>query len=129
MIGQVNINSLNNKIEFLKEIVQGKVDVLMISKTKLCSSFPEAKFYMGSYSKSHWLDRIDKRGGIMLYVMEIPSNLIQPFCLKLDKEYILVEINLRRKKLLLVCNYNLHQTLIKDYLGCINKEINCLSIK
>ena len=85
MIGQVNIDSITNKIEILREIVRGKVDVLMISKRNLESSFPEAPLYMESYSKPCWLDRSNKRGGggIMLYIRkEIPSKLTQPICRK-----------------------------------------------
>lgn len=99
----------------------------MISETKLNSSFPEAQFYMESYSKPYRLDRSSNGRGIMLYVRDkIPSKLIQPVCYKLDKEYFLVEINLRSNKWLLACNYN---PLIKDYLACISKEIDSLSTK
>lgn len=104
IIGQVNIISLRNKIELLREIVRDKVDMLMISETKLGSSFPEAQFYMDSYSKPHRLDRSGKGEGIMLYAREeTPSKLIQPVCHKLDKEHFLLEINLKRKN---DCNYN-----------------------
>ena len=104
IIGQVNIISLRNKIELLREIVRDKVHMSMISKTKLGSSFPEAQFYMDSYSKPYRLDRSGKGGGVMLYVREeIPSKLIELVCHKLDKEYFLLEINLRRKN---DCNCN-----------------------
>ena len=42
---------------------------MMISETKLDSSFPNAQFYMKSYSKPYKLDRNSKGGGIILYVM------------------------------------------------------------
>ena len=48
-----NINSLRNKFELLTEMVRDKVDLLMISETKLDSSFPNAQFYMKSYSKPY----------------------------------------------------------------------------
>ena len=51
IIGHININSLGNKFELLTEMVQDKVDLLMISETNLDSSFPNAQFYMKSYSK------------------------------------------------------------------------------
>ena len=35
IIVHLNINSLRNKFEFLVEFIRGKVDVLMISKTKI----------------------------------------------------------------------------------------------
>ena len=78
----------------------------MVSKKKqLDSSFPEAKLYIESYSQSFRLDRTGKGGGIMLYVREeIPPKLIQPACRKPGIESFSVEINLRRKKWLLVCN-------------------------
>ena len=102
----------------------------MISETKLYCSFPEAQFYMESYSQTFRLDRTDEGGGIMLYVWEeIPSKLIQLAYCKPDTEYFLVNVNLRRKKWLLVCSYNCHKTLARDSLDCIIKEIDSLSTK
>ena len=49
IIGHININSLRNKFELLTEMVRDKVDLLMISETKLDSSFTDAQFYMKSY--------------------------------------------------------------------------------
>ena len=60
---------------------------------------------------------------------EIPSKLIQLAYCKPDTEYFLVNVNLRRKKWLLVCNYNSHKTLVRDSLECISKEIDSLSTK
>ena len=58
-------------------MVRDKVDLLMISETKLDISFPDAQFCMKSYSKPYGLDRNSKEGGIILYLREnIPSKLI-----------------------------------------------------
>ena len=43
------------------------LDILMISKTKLDDSFPEAQFYIG-FRTSFRLDRDKHGGGILLYV-------------------------------------------------------------
>ena len=51
IIGQININSLRNKFELLTEMVQVKTNLLMVSKTKLDSSFPDMQFYLKSCSK------------------------------------------------------------------------------
>ena len=40
IIGHTNIKSLKNKFEFLTKTIRDKVDLLMISKTKLNSSLP-----------------------------------------------------------------------------------------
>ena len=116
IIGHININSLRNKFELLTEMVWDKVDLLMISETKLHSLFRNTQFYMKSYSKPYRLDRNRKEGGIILYVREdIFSKLINSSCTNHDKEYFLVELNLRKQKWLIICNYNPHKTRIKGY--------------
>ena len=106
-------------------MVRDKVDLLMISGTKLDSSFLNAQFYMKSYSKPYRLGRASKGGGIILYVREdIPLKLIYSSCIDHDKEYFLVELNLRKQKWLIICNFNTHKTVIKGYLEYISKEID-----
>ena len=46
IIGQVNINSIQNKFEALKSIIIGNLDILVITETKLDKSFPDGHFYM-----------------------------------------------------------------------------------
>ena len=95
-------------------MVRDKVALLMISETKLNSSFPNAQFYTKSYSKPYSLDRNSKEGGIILYDREdIPSKLINFSCTDQNKEYFLVELNLSKQKWLIICNYNHHKTRIK----------------
>ena len=88
-------------------MVRDKVYLLMIFERKLDSSFPNAQVYMKSYSKPYRPDRNSKGGGIILYAREdISSKLINSSCIDHDKEYFLVELNLRKQKWLIVCNYN-----------------------
>ena len=70
--------SLNlNKCEFLATQVKDKIDVLMISETKIDESVPKGKFLIEGFSTPYRLDRDSKSGGIMLYVRaDIPSNLL-----------------------------------------------------
>ena len=111
-------------------MVRDKADLLIISETKLDSPFPNAQFYMKSYSKPYGLDRNSKGGGIILHTREdIPSKLINPSCIDHDKEYFLVGINLRKQKWLIICNHNPHKTMIKGYLEYISKEIDSHSSK
>ena len=44
IIAQLNINSLRNKFDSLAEILHSNVDILLISETKIDSSFPAAQF-------------------------------------------------------------------------------------
>ena len=130
IIGHTNINSLRNKFELLTVMVRDEVDLLMTSESKLDSSFSIAQFYMKSYSKPYRPDRNSKGGGIILYIMEdMPLKLINSLCTDHDKEYFLVELNFRKQKWLITCNYNPHKTMIKGYLKYISKEIDSHSSK
>ena len=44
IISNLNINSISNKFDQLKFLVQGKVDILVIMETKLDSTFPTSQF-------------------------------------------------------------------------------------
>ena len=44
IIGNLNINSISNKFDQLKLFVQGKVDILIVTETKLGSTFPTSQF-------------------------------------------------------------------------------------
>ena len=73
----LNINSFRSKPEFLAMQVEGKINILMISETKIDESFPKGNFLIEGFSTPYRLDRDSKGGGILLYVREdIPSNLI-----------------------------------------------------
>ena len=47
---QLNINSLRNKFESLQHIINKNIDVLLISETKIDSSFPSAQFHLEGYA-------------------------------------------------------------------------------
>ena len=51
-------------------MVNGFVDILLITECKLDDSFPTAQFYMQGYSSPFRLDRNSYGGGILLYVRE-----------------------------------------------------------
>ena len=46
IIAHLNINSIRNKSEMLKEVVGNKIDVLLISETKLDNTFPLNQFIL-----------------------------------------------------------------------------------
>ena len=70
IIGHLNINSIRNKFELLSFLIGGKVDILLISETKIDSTFPTSQFLMSGYSNIYRLDRNDKGGGIMVFVKD-----------------------------------------------------------
>ena len=78
IIAHLNVNSLRNKFELLKEQIQDNIDILMISETKIDASFPIGQFLLNGYSTPFRLDRNADGGGILLYVRE---DILQNFYL------------------------------------------------
>ena len=60
IIGHLNINSIHNKFEMLSMSVAQYVDILMLSETKLDSTFPSTQFLINGFSVPHRLDEIVK---------------------------------------------------------------------
>ena len=56
IFGQLNINSIRNKFHGLKEIIQGNVDELTITETKLDSTSPNSQFYIPGYKTPYRRD-------------------------------------------------------------------------
>ena len=62
IIGQLNINSLRNKFDYLVEQIKAIIHVLIISETKLDESFPVGQFRIPGYASPFRLD-CDQHGG------------------------------------------------------------------
>ena len=56
IIGNLNINSIPNKFDQLKLFVQGKVDILIVTETKLHSIFPTSQFMIDGNSEQYRFD-------------------------------------------------------------------------
>ena len=64
-----------SKFDNLKLIIQGKIDILVITETKTDSTFPLNQFAIQGYSKPYRFDRNRNGGGVFIYVREnIPSR-------------------------------------------------------
>ena len=50
--------------------ISGNIDILLVSETKLDSSFPNAQFYMYGYTTPYRLDRNANGGGLLLYLRD-----------------------------------------------------------
>ena len=60
---------------FYDQFVQNKVDIFIISESKLDNSFPVAQFEISGYTTPYRFDRKSNGGGILLYVKDdIPSK-------------------------------------------------------
>ena len=112
------------------ELIKDKIDIFLISETKLDSSFPSGQFVIKGYSTPFRLDRNQNGGGLLLYVREdIPRKILKEYTPEKPIENIFVEINLRSRKRLLSCSYNPKKNLIADHLHCIGRGIDFYSSK
>ena len=125
IIAHININSIRNKIEMLKETITDKTDILLISETKLDSSYPVNQFLIYGFSPPYRLDKNADGGGIMLYVREyIPSKPLSNNDIDSEIENIFLEINLRSKKWLICGTYNPKTSYIKNHLQRLSQSLN-----
>ena len=106
VIIHLNINSIRNKFEPLKNIIKGNLDILVLTETKIDDSFPNQEFRIDGYTSIR-LDRDIHGGGVLVYVKEdIPYREIRYHTSTRDLEGVTLEINLRKSKWLLFGGYN-----------------------
>ena len=107
LIDNLSINSISNNFDQLKFLVQGKVDIHVITETKLNSTFPTSQFLIESYNEPYRFDRNRNGVDVLIYVREdIPSKPLTDHKLSHDIEGIFVELNLRKNKWLLFGSYH-----------------------
>ena len=106
IITHLNINSIRNKIDNVRNLIKTNVDILTLSETKLDSSFPEKQFSMAGFRKPYRQDVTARSGGILVYVNEnIPSRKLNKIKVPNDIQLIPLEINLKKQKWLLLSIY------------------------
>ena len=64
------ISSVSFKFDQLKCVLQGKVDTLVLTESKLDYSFPTNQFLIKGHSNHFRFDRNGNAGGILLYIRE-----------------------------------------------------------
>ena len=106
-LGDLNITSISNKFQFLASQIINNVDVLLVSETKLDDFYPTVQFLLDGFSKPYRLDRCSNGGGL-------PDNV----------EFLFIEINIRNKKWLLCCSYNLHKNNMSNHTSQLSKGLD-----
>ena len=125
IFAHININSIRNKFEDLKLLIQDKVDILVATETKLDDTFTSAQFYMEGFKTPIRLDRNSFAGGIVIYIREnIPSKFLEQLPLGDNDEGIFVELNLRNSKWVLFGGYSPSKEHISPYLKNIEIMMN-----
>ena len=124
VLAHLNVNSIRNKFEALKEIVGKNIDILMISETTLDDSFPLNQFHIPDYVQPFRLDRSSEGGGILVYIRDdIPAKILKKHPLPKCCEGMFIELNLRKSKWLIFTGYNPQKERISTFLKDIEKSL------
>ena len=123
VIGHLNINYIRYKFDCLKYIIDGNIDILLLSETKVNGTYPDNQFLFPGFHIPFRADRTERGGGLLLFVREhLPVRQIK-FDFPTKIEAIVIEINLKKRKWLLIGSYNPHKNMIDDHLNNLG---NCL---
>ena len=63
IIGQININSIRNKFDYLKKLIHQNIDIMVVTETKLDESFPSRQFFIDGYALPIRYNRKNCDGG------------------------------------------------------------------
>ena len=129
VIAHLNINSIRNKLEPLKAIIENNLDILLISETKLDDSFPDPQFIIDGFSPPFRVNKDTRSGGLLLYVRDHiltkEININSNFSLSADSmQGICLEINFRNRKWFLFGGYNSQKKNIGNYLDYVEKILD-----
>ena len=97
LIGNLNINSIRNKFEQLKDTVLKYIDILILTETKLDETFLTSQFLMDGFSKPYRFDRNKYGGGVTIYIRDtIPSKILEKHSCPNNIECLFIELNFRK---------------------------------
>ena len=122
IIGQLNINSIRNKIEVLGDLIKDRIDILLISETKIDNSFPPAQFHINGFSDPYRLDRSEHGGGLLLYTRSDITTKPLPL-ISNGIECIIIEATISKKKWLLFGIYNPHKADTSLFLKALDQNL------
>ena len=95
--------------------IQDRIDILVVSETKIDGSFPPVQFRLDGFATPHRLDRNIHGGGLLLYVRsDITAKPLPLICDGI--ECIILEVTISKKKWLLIGAYNPQKAQTKKFL-------------
>ena len=104
-MSHLNVNSLRNKFISTEELIKSKLDIFLVSETKIDHSFPNQQFSIDGY-KMYRRDRNNFAGGLLFYVNEnIPCRELKAEQIDSNFEIIFLEITMWTRKWLIIGLY------------------------
>ena len=104
IISYLNINSIRNKFDDIKLIIDENVDILCITETKTDKSLQTRQFTLLGYHKPYQLDMADNQEELLVF-SHLPSKLLSTHNITNDIQVITFELNLRKEKWIFMCIY------------------------
>jgi len=106
MLGHLNVNSLGPKIDEVQEMLhECKLDLLVLSETKLDGSYKQELLDMAGYSCARQ-DKRSNSGGLLVYISnDIPYSAGSMNICNDEIECISIELNISEEKILLLGMY------------------------
>ena len=102
----LNINSIRNKFDNLKLIIEENGDILCAAETKIDKSFPTAQFSWHGYHKPYRLGISGRQGGLLVYIKShLPSRRLTNYTTPKDIQVISFQLNLRKERWMFLCIY------------------------
>ena len=94
--GQLNVNSIRNKLESVQEIIQNNFDICLVWETKIDLSFSNQQFCIPEY-RIFRKDRNARGGGLIFYVnQDINSKVLNKYPTCQDLEILVFELKLSK---------------------------------
>ena len=123
IIGNLSISSISNKFDNLKAMIEGIVDILVVTETKLDSTFPINQFYINGFTKPYGLDRNRNGRGVLIYICEDVPNKELKSNLPNDTEGMFIELNLIKETNCLLFQLIIHHSSQKIIFTTISRTI------
>ena len=128
ILANLNINSLPNKFDQLKEIVLIYADVLVVTEAKLDDTFLTSQYLVTGFSVPYRLDRNRNGDGIMIFTRDdIPNRVLTKHVFPDDIEGLFIELNFRKTKWLLFGTYHPPTQSDSYYFNNLDKALNLYS--
>ena len=128
IFANLNINSLPNKFDQLREIVLIYADVLVVTEAKLDDTFLTSQYLVTGFSVPYRLDRNRNRDGIMICTRDdIPNRVLTKRVFPDDIEGLFIELNFRKTKWLLFGTYHPPTQSDSYYFNNLDKALNLYS--
>jgi exonuclease III len=128
VISYLNVNSIRNKLDDVRNLILDNVDILCISESKLDSSFPIGQFSVPGFKQPVRLDVSDKSGGLLLFCRDyLPFRQLHCPVLNEDIQCIVSDLNLRKQKWLILSIYRNPKQNIRYFLDEITNVLDYYS--